>query len=196
MLKLCLTAKSGKSLIDKTFLIPTLSAPYLCNLHALHNNFKSNIGKILGSPTHTIEENDIFIKELIEWKNNDDHVVFNFDKKIKSFIEANGNHQKTTVFFEKHWKYRFVLINLPLICYDYHLYHLTYPDEIALIIMVIAHLCSLASLPFGEGKSLTEVASLRKELKSEMDTYKIININKKKSTNDMKFSQTNPVNNE
>lgn len=183
MIKFCLSSKSGKVITDKSLYLPSLpSMPSFSiqsqtyNLHQFHNTVKISIGKILGVPTHTIEENDQLISELIKWKNSDPQINQNLGKKIQRFVEANNNHLKTTVFFENHWKYRFALINLSLLYIDYK-YVLSAENYIVDILiggMVVIHLFTLFAIPFGDGMSLSEVSKQRKTLKNEIDAYKIL----------------------
>jgi len=173
------SVKSIKSVVTQQYDFP--------NVHTIHNNFKSGIGKFLGIPTYTIADNESFIKELVEWKNSDREIEKKYEKSITEFIEMNNVHQKTTVFFEKHWKYRMCTIGLPLLYVDYkymnsgtYFKYSSWSDIIGFGI-VCMNLCSLVALPIPETQTLTYVAMTKRTLKNVMESNKIINQYQKKN---------------
>lgn len=171
MFRISLLAKNGTLLTEKTLRMPSFerlrSSSF--SLHKLHNQFKRCVGKILGSNTYTIADNDELIKELIMGSKNGLCIS---DKDITNFIEINNAHKKTTVFFEKHWKYRFMIANLPLFYLDYRVSQCYIPELLAFSLLL--HIPTFYCLPMDEGQNLTEVARARRVLQRKINTEKIM----------------------
>ena len=187
MLRLSIFSRNGSLLREKYIRLPTFpkfakssSDAHTFSLHGLNNIWKLVLGKVLGANTYTIEDNHLLIKEVAEWKKNQPSNIS--DTLVKMFIGQSAAHKNTTVFFENHWKYRFVLANLPILYLD----HCAYThDEFLVLPCKFLHILTVGTLPFGEGgKNLEEVAHSRKLLQNELDVEKFtVSLSKKNDDN-------------
>ena len=179
-------SKNGNFLIEKSIkrFSPSKSI-YCVNLHMqimhdLHNIWKTLLGTMLGSHTYTIKDNYYLIGELIEYKKMGKLTIIS-DNDIITFIKMNiaGYYKGTTVFFENHWKYRFVLANFSILYLDYfaHIHGTSF------LLGICLHLITLIILPWCSKGSvvLEDMAYIRKKLQNELNIEKINNFSSKKN---------------
>lgn len=182
MLRFSLFSKTGNLITEKSINVPFHSTNSQClSVHSTYNNFKRSLGRIWGHPTYTVADNDILIKELIEWKNSNPVIAAEHGKAITEFVKTNGMVRNTTVFFEKHWMYKGLLWNLPMLYVDYTNY--VYCEDLMVVLMIGAMLHMLVTLPVLFDKTV-DIANARKNMKNTMDTNKIMNQNTKTSINE------------
>lgn len=184
MIKISVFSKSGNLLKEKTLKTPiifSIKPNLLCNekktipnIHDLHNCFKKYIGKIFGVSTYTIADNDILVKELLEWENNSNA---NRRDDIITFWEMNNLEKKTTVLFNDHSIYICFLSCLQMSWFYYQCYvgNLFFP------IVVIGHI-GLLSFYYHIVPNTMKISQSRYYLRSKMNNDKLL----KQMYNDIK----------
>lgn len=134
------------------------------SFHSVHDSIKRKLGDIWGVKTYSIADNNKFIDRLKSWRESATSLSKDHEKDIVKFIEANFVHKETTVFFDKHWRYRMMVWNLPLFMID-----ILYMNEYTFSFLMYAHLLTILASPCGFDKTLVNLESLRRKLASQME---------------------------